>query len=210
MSVSRGEHEIFCPTCLPCWQEALFSSHDFRIDAEEDEFELISAVAYRSGVTDGVPERLIYHLKHRDERRVFDYVAQKLWEMLRFQVKGQSLLITYPPRRAKAIRKDGFDQGMRLAQALSRVSGIPVLKLLIRTNSSAKEQKRLGAADREINASKAYAPAYEGMDLSQKQVIIVDDLYTTGATLRACARLIQSAGAERVFLVTVGRTKQKE
>lgn len=220
---SAGERDIFCPLCQAAWESGRLSADAQLVrplvgDAEKDaegDVVLVSVARYRSGRTDGIPERLIYHIKHRDERRVFTYAARQLLVPLRRalsdtgegqKIGSQEILISYPPRRPEAVRKDGFDQAKRLGQALSRLTGWPLRTLLERTEAAAREQKRLGAEDRLKNAASAYELSPNASLAQGKTVILLDDLYTTGATLHTCARLLLSAGATRVILATVGRT----
>ena len=176
---------------------------------------LVSVARYRSGRTDGVPEKLIYHLKHRDEQRVFAYGARQLLmpirealaEMgVRESLTDGEIVISYPPRRREALRKEGFDQAQRLGRELSRISGWPLQVLLDRTEGKSREQKRLNAEARLENALGAYELSEKAPSVHNKTVILLDDLYTTGATLRTCAQLVLGAGAARVILATLGRT----
>ncbi len=213
MKPTEGAEVIFCPFCQAQWEASRLRCDDRAIMWEGPLRGLSSVVKYRAGMTNGVPERLIYHLKHKDERRVFDHIAREMTPAIKdlladSGVPTEAVLISYPPRRRKAIRKDGFDQAKRLAEALSRETGWPQKDLLVRSNHGRREQKTLDAAARAVNAEEAYrlSPDVEG--LSGITVILVDDLYTTGATLRACAQLLTEAGAHGVILSTVGRTEK--
>lgn len=212
MPIREGMTQVFCPFCRTKWEASRISDEERIITWDAPVCGLVSVVGYATGETDGVPERLIYHLKHKDERRVFDYAADELARPLRallsrLSVEKKTVWVTYPPRRPKAITQDGFDQAKRLAQALSRREGFTFSSLLARKKKG-REQKRLGAVERRENAKLAYGLKDDCPNLTGKTVLLVDDLYTTGATLRACAALLVSAGAERVILATVGRTSR--
>ncbi len=213
MPIREGLTHVLCPFCQTRWEASRLPAEERIITWTPPVCGLVSVVRYASGKTDGVAERLIYHLKHKDERRVFAYAAHEIARPLRrllsdLAVPDETVLVTYPPRRAKAVREDGFDQARRLAQVLSRTEDFAFASLLERI-SRGREQKRLGAAERRENAQNAYGLKERCPDLKGKTVILVDDLYTTGATLRACAELLTEAGAERVILATVGRTEAK-
>lgn len=210
----EGQDEVFCPLCREAWRQGFLPASE-TVVRREDGLALLSLVAYHSGKTDGVPEKLIYRMKHKNERRVFSYVAKALAPILenavvRMDKRPEDLIITYPPRRPSAVRKEGFDQAEQLALALSRGTGWPTDALLLRTRKRKKAQKTLDAAEREVNAKDAYRiDAGEG-ELANTTVILVDDVHTTGATLSACANLLLAAGAEDVLLVTVARTVQSD
>ncbi len=210
MSVAEGAEGVFCPFCRTAWEAGRLSAADRCLQGQEHIAGLVSVVKYRPGETDGVPEKLIYHMKHRDERRVFDCMARELIPLLRqaytsFSVCEDQILLSYPPRSRKAVRKDGFDQARRLAEAVSKGTGFPVVPLLSRTGESGEAQKYLSAEERKASAAISYR-LRAGVDVRNKVVFLFDDVYTTGATLRSCARLLTDAGASGVFLATVGRT----
>ncbi len=208
----EGQDEVFCPVCREAWREGLLPASE-RVMRCENGLTLISLVKYRSGITDGVPEKLIYRLKHKNERRVFSYVTGSLAPVLkdavmRMKNPHENVVITYPPRRPSAVRKEGFDQAEQLAESLSRETGWPADSLILRTRKGKKAQKKLDAAERAVNAKAAYTiDATEG-ELSGTTVVLVDDVHTTGSTLHTCAELLLAAGADDVVLVTVGRTVQ--
>ena len=212
MSIPEGRTEIFCPVCRSAWESGRLPSAEQCLLWDQPIAGLASVAKYRPGVTHGVPERLIYHIKHHDNDRVFRYTAENLACSARTLIKrlniGEAeMLVSYPPRKKSAVHKDGFDQAKRLAKYLSRITGWPMLTLLARTEQKTKEQKTLKADEREKNARAAYELAYHLPDLQNRTVLLVDDLYTTGATLRACADLLLEAGAKRVVFATVARTE---
>ncbi len=214
LPVREGMSDVFCPFCRTKWEASRLSPRERTLTWASPICGLVSVVGYASGKTDGVAEGLIYHLKHKDEQRVFAFAARELARPLHtllssLDMPEEGILVTYPPRRPKAVRKDGFDQAKRLAQALARAEGYAFRPLLERIGR-AREQKRLAASERRKNAQNAYALKQNCPDLKGKTVILADDLYTTGATLRACAELLIGAGAERVIFATIGRTKRIE
>ena len=178
---------------------------------------LVYLVHYRPGHADGVPEKLIYHIKHQGDPRVFAFVAERLAPRLldaaaalptRAPVgEDKPLLFTYPPRRRSAVREDGFDQAQRLAKALAVACDGDFAALIRRTHRKAREQKTLNAEERAVNATSSYILADKAAEaVRDRTVVICDDLCTTGATLNRCAALLVEAGARSVILCTVART----
>ncbi len=202
--------EIFCPTCLRMWNRA-------RAEAAETAAEAAAAghaylTFYRGGKTDGVPERFIYHLKHTGDRRAFSFAASTLSYAVYMALRSADCaqgstrpIVTYPPRRRSAVNRDGFDQGKRLAKAISGAVGGEFASLLRRTYRASSEQKTLNAEARAENASRAYT-LRSGTAVRGRVVILCDDLATTGATLAACETLLLDAGAAAVVWATVAYT----
>jgi ComF family protein len=103
----------------------------------------------------------------------------------------------HPVRR----RARGFDPAELLARALARRTGIPLARALRR---SATASRQLGA-DRETRRAAAKL-GFSAHKPAPRNAILVDDVHTTGATLRACATALRDGGAERVVALTWART----
>ena len=206
---------VFCPLCRTAWETAVTEAADHA--AADAGRGLVYLVRYRPGHADGIPEKLIYHLKHEGDPRAFSFVAERLSPRLldaaatlpaRAPVgEDKPLLFTYPPRRRSAVREDGFDQAQRLAKALAVACDGDFAPLIRRTHRKAREQKTLNAEERAVNATSSYVLADKAAEVVRdRTVVICDDLCTTGATLNRCAALLVEAGARSVILCTVART----
>ena len=210
-----GRVTVFCPLCRTAWETAIAeAAEDAATDAARG---LVYLTHYRPGHADGVPEGLVYHLKHQGDPRAFAFVAARLAPRLLDTVAtlptrmaegaDKPLLFTYPPRRRSAVNKDGFDQARELAKAMAVACGGDFASLIKRTHRKSSEQKTLTAAQREANAASSYALSPKTADtVRDRTVVICDDLCTTGATLNRCAALLVEAGARSVILCTVART----
>lgn len=199
---------VLCPDCLPRWVQARTATSGYA-------YAQVWLVSYRPGRLDGVPERVIYRIKHQDDRRLIDWVTAELAQSVqdaleREKVTQSDLLCLYPPRRRAAVRKDGFDQARLLAYGLARRLGCEVLPAIRRRSDGAGAQKELDAVGRQASANTSYeldrklAPR-----LSGRFVILVDDLSTTGATLGRLASLAREAGTTGVLFATVAKTDSK-
>ena len=206
---------VFCPACRDGWESAAAEvSADAAADAARG---LVYLAHYHPGRADGIPERLIYHIKHRGDPRAFAFVAERLSPRLldtaatlparKAEGEDKPLLFTYPPRRRSAVAKDGFDQAQRLAKAMARACEGDFVAVIKRTHRKTQEQKTLTAEEREVNATSAYILSDKAAAIVRdRTVVICDDLCTTGATLNRCAALLVESGARSVILCTVART----
>ncbi len=210
---------VFCPLCRTAWEAAVTEAADQA--AEDAARGLIYLTHYHSGCTDGVSERLIYHIKHQGDSRAFDFVAKRLAPRVQAALASlpkreaeddgePPVLFTYPPRRRSAVNQDGFDQAARLAKALAAACGGRYATLIRRTRRQSAEQKRLDARERTDNARRAYELKKSAPEMVRGGIVVIcDDLCTTGATLNRCAELLVNAGTRLVILVTVARTDGK-
>lgn len=154
-------------------------------------------------------------LKYQNKREYAAFygreLANGLFPYLR-QVKPQ-LLIPIPLHRTRRCGR-GYNQAELLAQALGgalsdRGVYCPMNKeLLLRTRKTAP-QKNLGGAERLQNLSGAFEARKEVLQRLQEQlgtirrVLLVDDIYTTGSTIEACTRALQTVGIQEVYFVAV-------
>jgi ComF family protein len=105
------------------------------------------------------------------------------------------------PRRR---RRREFNQAEVLARGLAKITGIPVFTPLDRVKDTSS-QTALSRPERLQNLKGAFAVKKNAAPLDDKNLLLIDDVMTTGATLDACARELIRAGADRVAALTVAR-----
>ncbi len=117
--------------------------------------------------------------------------------------QGWDWLVPVPLHPAK-LREREFNQAERLARRLSTATGIPVNTHLLRRARPTQTQTRLSREERQANVRNAFA-FRRPHRLQGERVVVVDDVFTTGATTSACARVLRRAGAGDVCVWTVAR-----
>jgi ComF family protein len=108
------------------------------------------------------------------------------------------------PLHPKRLRWRGFNQAVLLGRQLARAYGIPMDPFTLRRIKATPPQTQLNEAERRRNVRGVFALA-EGRSVEGKSVLLVDDVYTSGATVNECSRTLMRAGAEEVFVVTLVR-----
>ena len=160
-----------------------------------------SAVWLTEGAQDAV-----HALKYRSLPRIAGDLATAMRD-LRPNPDGppDGALIPIPlaPQR---FRRRGYNQSEVLARALAKEWRIPVLvDVLVRTRDT-PTQTTLTPATRLANVAGAFAPGRgPGVSLSGRTLVLVDDVFTTGATLAEAARALEQAGARQIHGVTFAR-----
>lgn len=143
---------------------------------------------------DGAGLALVAALKFRGERGVARWAAAKLAPA----VLNVGLdVVTWVPTSDRRRRRRGVDQAELLARALGRVTAVPVRSLLDRHPGPPQEGRSAAQRRAGPRFDCAAAPA---------RVVVVDDVVTTGASVRAAADAIRAAGAERVVVAALART----
>jgi competence protein ComFC len=102
-------------------------------------------------------------------------------------------------------REREFNQAERLSKHLSRATNIPVNARLLKRITATRTQTLLTRPERAENVRKAFALRERDRKLNGERIILLDDVFTTGATTSACARVLREAGAAEVCVWTVAR-----
>lgn len=113
-------------------------------------------------------------------------------------------LIIPVPLHPKRLRQRGFNQAVLLGREISLRFSIPMKTALLKRNVNTLPQVSLGRQDRGPNVKGVFVVEKKG-ELAHKKVILVDDVYTTGTTVRECAKILLNAGAEEVAVLTLAR-----
>ena len=117
--------------------------------------------------------------------------------------KDYDLIIPVPLHHRK-VRERGFDQSRLLAGGLGRLAGIRSLKRILRRRRYTPSQTRLSARERKRNIAGAFEVT-DRKDLLGGSILLLDDVFTTGATVDECAQTLYRAGAARVDVLTAAR-----
>mgnify|MGYP000999516454 CR=1 FL=1 len=124
----------------------------------------------------------------------------------RFDYQGYDLVLPVPLHISK-LRDRGFNQSLLLARQLANKWMIPLDFSLLKRQKSTLSQTGLNKKEREENIRGAFAVS-EKKKATGKKIILVDDVYTTGATLNECAKTLRKAGAGEVAVLTLARVVQ--
>lgn len=164
--------------------------------------DLLGFTRARSLVAFVEPARaLTLALKRRGRRPLARAVGDLLAVLAsRRDLDGEVVAFVPSGRRASA---RGFDHTELIARAAGRSLGVPVRRLLVRAHEGPR-QADVSLMERRTNVSNRFASRPTG-----KRVLLVDDVFTTGATAEACSLALLEAGAESVDVVTWARTLRR-
>lgn len=158
------------------------------------------------GKYDGKLKDIILLFKYRHLKVLGKQLAQFAFFALReeeelWQKVDALLPVPLHPKRKK---QRGFNQAQVLAEELEKIKGIKIEKGILIKVKNVAPQTSLVAEDRLKNVSGAFRVVKEDQ-IKGKKLLLIDDVYTTGATIRECSRVLKEAGAKEVKAITVAR-----
>jgi ComF family protein len=198
--------ELVCAHCL-----ALLPRHDDPQVASEQLAASLSEPAYFASSIALFPyhdaiQTLIHMLKYRGYKALAKPLAHELALILPDCELPSNPLIIPVPLHKRRLRERGFNQSFLLAAELSRHCGWPMRPELLQRIRATIPQARLSRAQRSSNLAGAFVVP-DSETVNERDVLLVDDVLTTGHTLNECARTLRSAGAASVHVVTLVRVQ---
>jgi competence protein ComFC len=146
-----------------------------------------------------VVRELLYQYKFKGRRRIGSLFAALLSQLTLWQ--NDYSLIVPVPSSARSVKKIGFGHVEAMAKKLSRQTGIPFSCCLKR--GKGKAQKSLNFEGRRANLQGLISFKNKKLPLSVNNIILLDDIFTTGATANECASVLKKNGAAAVTVLTV-------
>ncbi|MDE7439478.1 MAG: ComF family protein [Clostridia bacterium] len=156
-------------------------------------------------IYEGTAVKLIYKFKNGDAY-LKDYFADLIVKKLA-DTNAEIDYVTFVPMTKKAERKRGYNQARLLAESISERLNIPLVSVIEKIKDTS-EQKSLSGKERAKNLAGSFK-AQSGRPLLDKNVLLVDDILTTGATADAVCYKLFTTGVTKVFLATVASVEYK-
>lgn len=144
--------------------------------------------------------RLVHLMKFQGRPDIAETLASLIAEPIKQQANESGwpdVIVPVPLHRQRTFRR-GFNQSLEIARVLGRQLRLPVLPGACRRILNTPEQSRLGGGARRTNLGRAFA--CDGDMCAGKTVAIVDDVITTGTTVRELSRQLLSAGAGQIMV----------
>jgi len=150
-----------------------------------------------------VIRQAIHQLKYRNLRALAATLAKLLQDYLITNPMPGEVLVPVPLHQ-KRIRERGYNQSSLLVKELGKLTDLPVVNdCLIRQRHAPPQARTPTADERWSNVANAFTCRDHG--LRDKQILLIDDVSTSGATLNACAAALKAAGATAVWGLVLAR-----
>jgi ComF family protein len=195
------EQRRFGIACEACWIETQIFTDDKAICWERVCESL--ACARSLGMYEGALRESVLLLK----RQPFlpRHVEELLVAAVMREPLNSSTRVVPVPLHPKRLKTRGFNQASILARAVSKALKLPLDEVsLVRVSSTEKYRAGLDRKGRRDTVSGAFEVRHERL-IAGENILLVDDVFTTGATVSACAEALIAARAANVFVLTVAR-----
>lgn len=161
-------------------------------------------------VYDGPARELVHHMKFQGEydlpARLFSAELAKLARQLDWPVDA----VIGVPAAPKTLHKRGYNQSELLARRTARLLHLPFLRRTLRKKRGTRSQIGLNAQQRLLNLQGSIRPGRNAAALRGKRILLIDDVFTTGATARMCALALLDSGATAVYILCATRVASRD
>lgn len=191
------------PICSLCRESLPYEPHVRQIfDLETGELlQIGSAMFYEP---DSVVSQLVHGLKYQHQADVYRYFVAPLRETLKLFWEPSGVVLVPVPLHPKRELERGYNQAELLAKALGKQWGVPMLRGLKRVKETGSQAQLSRRSERQANMHDVFCVEKVLLDLPKNsQILLIDDIVTTGSTLLACRMALQSAGFGQVGALTL-------
>jgi len=191
---------IESPRCLKCGKPVDNAETEFCYDCSRVKH------LYSQGVgvwayTDEI-KNSIYQFKYHNKREYGDFYGYELKNRYESIVRNWNADVLVPvPLHKSKLRKRGYNQADIIAKSFGKLLNIPVDSQLLYRKKKTLAQKELNDKERLKNLENAFMIGEKVVKYNK--VIIVDDIYTTGTTIDACAKILMDAGVHKVYYISL-------
>ena len=150
---------------------------------------------------------ILYELKYKDHPEIGEIFGR----MFATEIKSAGFFdgidgIVPVPLAKKRQRQRGYNQSEEIAQGISEITGLPIYKKVVKRISFKGSQTNKGRWDRQENVERVF-DLIDAEAVSNKHLLLIDDVVTTGATCIACAKVLCQSANVRISILSLGFAK---
>jgi ComF family protein len=161
------------------------------------------SIVHAAGMYQGSIKDAIHQLKYRNQLTLAKPLGQLLGKIV--AAKDNAFVpdcIIPVPLHPDRLRGRGYNQALEVARPIARQLGSPIDTTLLQRSRNTQQQQGLSAIERKRNLRDAFSLVSK---ISTLKVLLIDDVMTTGETVRECSRTLLAGGVAEVQVAVVGR-----
>jgi ComF family protein len=206
--------------CAPCWSRIDFIAPPVcEVYGTPFSYEMAEGMLSAAAIADPPPfdkaraaalygpvaKSLVHQLKYRDRPEVAKTIAQAMCRAGSQLLAESDLIVPVPLHRFRLWRRR-FNQSAVLAHHVSGLARVPCDPWALDRVRATRQQVGMSKTEREANVRGAFrVPQEKRAAIAGRRILLVDDVYTSGATVKAATRALRRAGARAVFVLTFAR-----
>ena len=196
----RGLTYIQEPRCMKCSKPILDVEEEYCYDCRAKQH------SYRSGrsvwVYDDTMRQSISRYKYQGSLEYVLVYGEEIVKQYGEWIRAHGEILVPIPLHKRKRRSRGFNQAEILADVIGKKLQLPVMRDVLLRNKDTLPQKELSDTERLKNLQEAFAVNKKQFSPVNK-VMLVDDIYTTGSTIEACAKVLYEAGVKEVYFISI-------
>lgn len=147
-------------------------------------------------------KKVIFNLKYKKKTYLSKIIAEIMHDRMLIEEIKYDVVIPVPIHR-KRLKKRGFNQAELIAKYFAKLQNIPLNnKCLVRAKQT-DASKKLNPEERRLNLVEAFNISKYGVgDVEGRNVLVIDDIYTTGATADAISQILKNVGVNKVYFLS--------
>ena len=144
---------------------------------------------------------LVYYLTHYFLFLLLEFLNNYQKEYIQFKIYD---IIIPVPISKKRKKERGYNQSLLIARKISSKEKIKLGDKVISKVKNNNTQSKLNKEERAENVKNVYKIT-SNKEIINKNILLIDDIYTTGATLNECSRMLKQAGAKKIDVLTIAK-----
>lgn len=197
---SEKTNQLKTPLCMKCGKEISSWETEYCYDCDQKNqyFErCVACFSYNEVIRESM-----YYFKYKGRREYANFYVASIVKRWGNTIASWNPQVFLPvPLHKKRMYQRGYNQAELLGRRLGKIFGIPVDTKSVYRKENTKAQKELGSKERRKNLEKAFG--IHKKIKNYQSVVLVDDIYTTGSTVNALAKLLKEQGVKQVYVVVV-------
>ena len=196
------EGEVICADCLSD-VEQISPKMELSVQSKWFFDEMFYRAPYKS-----VVGSIVRAYKYTPRPSLGDFLSDLFLEMFEQFPPSSNYCLTYVPITFKSLKEKGFDHMKKISQLLSKKARTPSLELL-EVVKQKDHQVGLSPTKRRLNVVSKYDVLKENLYKTSGNIVLIDDVFTTGASVNECSKILKSCGASTVWVYTLAKTQKK-
>ena len=196
------------PLCYKCGRQIISNSSEYCDTCMSYNFSFDKAFSlwpYNSTV-----KTSLSNFKYRGRREFADYYADKLYEYFHTALTKLNISAVVPvPIHPERLKNRGYNQAELIAEILAKKLDLPIVTDYLIRSKNTLAQKNLDPVSRRKNLREAFRINHNSKfyEIQLKNILLIDDIYTTGSTADACSAVLKEAGTEKVYVLCVASVR---